>query len=186
MRKSKMSTSLAQTHMVVTMPSMPLEKMTSLLLSSNFIQSTWFCQPEVTAWGTDHFAWAYLWFSQIHCKLNFIEQYWGAVKFHYCSFRNRLTSVEEMEIRIRVLECLNSVPLLQIRWWAFYFNLSIWTRLSIKNRYANRSVRFMDGYAKGLTGANAVWASRKYWGHQVLPPNIMDEVKHQFQMHRKV
>ena len=50
-----------------------------------------------------------------------IELYWGAVKFHYCGFCNRLTSVEEMEIRIQVLECLNSVPLLQIRWWAFLF-----------------------------------------------------------------
>ena len=35
----------------------------------------------------------------------------------------------------------------------------------------------MDGYAKGLTGADAVWASRKYQGHRALPPNILDEVK---------
>jgi len=35
----------------------------------------------------------------------------------------------------------------------------------------------MDGYQNGLTGAEAVWAMRKYRGHRTLPPSIMDEVK---------
>ena len=48
------------------------------------------------------------------CKLNFIEQYWGAVKFHYCSFHNKPTTIEEMEKWM--LECLDNIPLLHIQW----------------------------------------------------------------------
>ena len=40
------------------------------------------------------------------------------------------------------------------------------------SRYANRSARFIDGYRKGLTGAEAAWANRKYHGHRTLPPDI--------------
>jgi hypothetical protein len=49
-------------------------------------------------------------YPKYHCELNFIEQYWGAVKFRYRSFCNKPTTIEEMEKR--VLECLS---LLQIR-----------------------------------------------------------------------
>ncbi|KIJ53938.1 hypothetical protein M422DRAFT_154139, partial [Sphaerobolus stellatus SS14] len=41
--------------------------------------------------------------------------------------------------------------------------------------YANRSAKFMDAYIKGLTGAQAAWAARKYHGHRVLPKNIMKQ-----------
>src|SRR5271156_4318844 len=30
----------------------------------------------------------------------------------------------------------------------------------------------MDAYRKGLNGPQAIWANRKYHGHQVLPDNI--------------
>ncbi|KAF8510735.1 hypothetical protein BU17DRAFT_55167, partial [Hysterangium stoloniferum] len=33
--------------------------------------------------------------------------------------------------------------------------------------------RFIDAYSKGLNGAQAVWANRKYHGHQVLLDNIL-------------
>jgi len=56
-------------------------------------------------------------------------------------------------------------------------SLSLFSHILNNFRYANRAVWFMDGYAKGLTGANAVWANWKYRGHCVLPPNILDEVK---------
>jgi hypothetical protein len=48
---------------------------------------------------------------------------------------------------------------------------------NFKYRYANRSARFIDAYSKGLTGADAVWANRKYHGHRILPASILAEVK---------
>ncbi|KAJ7722555.1 hypothetical protein DFH07DRAFT_759919, partial [Mycena maculata] len=40
-------------------------------------------------------------------------------------------------------------------------------------RFSTRSDRFMDAYRKGLSGDQAVWAGKRYRGHQVLPKNIM-------------
>ena len=46
-----------------------------------------------------------------HCKLNFIEQYWGAAKFHYQS-TSKTSDINEMEQN--VLGCLEKIPQLQI------------------------------------------------------------------------
>ncbi|KIJ32940.1 hypothetical protein M422DRAFT_265122 [Sphaerobolus stellatus SS14] len=63
------------------------------------------------------------------------------------------------EMQTNVIAALDSVPLIQIQ------------------RYANRSAKFMDAYIKGLTGAQAAWAARKYGGHHVLPENIFKELE---------
>ncbi|KAG1788587.1 uncharacterized protein HD556DRAFT_1245020 [Suillus plorans] len=42
------------------------------------------------------------------------------------------------------------------------------------SRYANCSARFMDAYTKGLTGPQAVWATRKYHRHRVVPNSILE------------
>ena len=34
----------------------------------------------------------------------------------------------------------------------------------------------MDAYQKGLNGAQAAWASKKYHGHRVIPMGIMKEL----------
>jgi len=34
----------------------------------------------------------------------------------------------------------------------------------------------MDAYRKGLTGAQAVWANRKYHGHRTLPPEPINSI----------
>ena len=39
-------------------------------------------------------------------------------------------------------------------------------------RYANHSMQFISTYVKGLTGAEAAWASQKCHGHHTLPPHI--------------
>ncbi|KAJ7150702.1 hypothetical protein C8R46DRAFT_914613, partial [Mycena filopes] len=44
-------------------------------------------------------------------------------------------------------------------------------------RFANRSMRFMDAYAKGLTGPQAAWAARKYSGHRTVPERLMDDME---------
>lgn len=41
-----------------------------------------------------------------------------------------------------------------------------------RRRFANRSARFIDSYAQGLSGAEAAWANRRYHGHRTLPPEM--------------
>ncbi|KAG1795208.1 uncharacterized protein HD556DRAFT_1235891 [Suillus plorans] len=48
------------------------------------------------------------------------------------------------------------------------------TSNGVVSRYANHSARFMDAYTKGLTGPQAVWATRKYHGHRVIPNSILE------------
>lgn len=50
------------------------------------------------------------------------------------------------------------------------------SQLTITFRFATRARRFVDAYAKGLDGKEAVWATKKYKGHRVLPNSIMQEL----------
>jgi hypothetical protein len=76
-----------------------------------------FCQPDfkmqksrleefITSHG--HICDFYL---KYHCELNFIEQYWGAAKFHY---RNTTWTTNIIEMEENMIACLDDVPLLQI------------------------------------------------------------------------
>ena len=44
-------------------------------------------------------------------------------------------------------------------------------------RYANRSARFIHAYEEGLTGAQAVWANKRYHSHRTLLSDMIREVK---------
>ncbi|KAF8834330.1 hypothetical protein BDN67DRAFT_1048611 [Paxillus ammoniavirescens] len=48
--------------------------------------------------------------------------------------------------------------------------------LMTMQRFAIRSRHFIDAYHKGLNGAQAAWAARKYQGHRVLPSTLMADL----------
>ncbi|KAJ7301115.1 hypothetical protein DFH08DRAFT_644114, partial [Mycena albidolilacea] len=77
---------------------------------------------------------------------------WGFAKRIYRMFPS---SSKEEDLERNMNAALDAVPIKTMR------------------KFARRSDRFMDAYRKGLDGIQAVWASKRYRGHRVLPKNIM-------------
>ena len=93
---------------------------------------------------------------KFHCELNPIEQCWGKAKREYRMYPPS-SLLKDLEENVR--RSLDSVELVTIR------------------RFFTRVRRFMDGYRYGLTGKAAAYAAKKYRGHRVLPPTILQELE---------
>ncbi|KIJ30500.1 hypothetical protein M422DRAFT_187082, partial [Sphaerobolus stellatus SS14] len=92
-------------------------------------------------------------YPKFHCEVNFIEQTWESAKAHY---RIQPLTQNKAQMEQNIWESLDQVDIIKMRC------------------FANQSARFLDAYQKGLNGAQAMWANRKYHGHRVLPEKIME------------
>ncbi|KAF9048075.1 hypothetical protein BDZ89DRAFT_941483 [Hymenopellis radicata] len=104
-----------------------------------------------------------IFFPKYHPELNFIEQCWGYAKRIYRMYPE---SSKESDLQANLLAALEAVPIESMR--RQYSNFC---------RFATRSSRFADAYFKGLNGADAAWANKKYRGHRTIPPHFMDDLK---------
>jgi hypothetical protein len=89
-------------------------------------------------------------YPKFHCECNFIERYWGFVKWN----TRELCSYNYADLLRNIPEVLDSVSFLTIR------------------KFARKSWRYMDAYKKGLKGRTAEWAVNKYKSHRHLSENI--------------
>ncbi|KAF7372520.1 hypothetical protein MVEN_00113900 [Mycena venus] len=85
-----------------------------------------------------------------------LEKCWGASKRVY---RLNPVSSKEEDLERNVIQALDSVSLVVMR------------------RYANRSLRFLDAYRRGLNGRWAAYVAKEYRGHRVLPHNLFDNLR---------
>ncbi|KAJ3553043.1 hypothetical protein NP233_g12736 [Leucocoprinus birnbaumii] len=104
---------------------------------------------------------AVIFLPNFHCELNPIEPCWGHAKRVYYEYplaqaTNDLTIIKALEKNMEAAIKTVTVE-------------NIW-------KYACRAHRFLDAYHKGLSGKQAAWALRKYWGHQILPNSIMSDL----------
>ncbi|KZT64015.1 hypothetical protein DAEQUDRAFT_733158 [Daedalea quercina L-15889] len=109
---------------------------------------------------------------RFHCELNPIEQCWGFTKRKY---REYPPSSLEADLERNVVSALSTIMIELIRRIAAPVPL---TRTQT-GRFFICTQRFMDAYRKGLTGKQALWATKKYHGHRVLPESILAELDEQ-------
>lgn len=94
-----------------------------------------------------------LFLPKYHCELNPIEQCWGYAKKRY---REMPHTNKESVMEKYVVDAINSVPIESIR------------------KFAARAQRFVDAYASGKRGPQAInWATKEFWSHRQTPAHIL-------------
>lgn len=93
-------------------------------------------------------------YPKYHCKLNFIKQYCGVAKTHYC-IAPWATTAHKMEATVR--KSLDNVLLPHIQRWVVMFCPISLTHFL---RFANRAACLISAYKEGLLGTQAVWANK--------------------------
>jgi hypothetical protein len=115
-----------------------------------------------------------------YCELSFIEQCLGHSKQVY---RQYPVSKKEEDLEKNLISVLESVPMATMQQWVSFTMVhphgiwGLWNLISLINRYAQQSCKFMHAYYHGLNGKQAAWASKKYRGHRVLPESLMNDLE---------
>lgn len=114
-------------------------------------------------------------YPKYHCKLNFIEQYWGAMKLIYRSTA-KTRDMKKMEENVKI--SLDDMYIVQIQQWASFSSDSDMPLIILSPiSYANHAGWFISTYGQGLSGPEAAWANQKYHGHWTLPPEMATKLK---------
>ncbi|KAF7332384.1 hypothetical protein MKEN_00120200 [Mycena kentingensis (nom. inval.)] len=105
-----------------------------------------------------------LFLPRFHPELNPIEMVWGFAKRIY---RENPESSKDEVMEKNALAALEAVPLTTIR------------------RFVIRAMRYADAYRNGLNGAEIAWATRKYKGHRILPPEFRAALEEEYKEAQK-
>jgi transposase len=117
-----------------------------------------------------------LFLPKFHCELNPLEMVWGRSKFWY---RLNPPSTKEEDLQANMIESLEKVTIGEMRRYLAQLShgFNLFSFDSHFSRYSRRSRRFTDAYHHGLTGRQAIWASKIYRGHRSMPTTLMEDME---------
>ncbi len=119
-----------------------------LAAQSDFVEQRSLVEEEFEANGN------YLFLPKFHCEFNFLELYWGALKYNCrehcdCSFAKLLPTI--------------------------YKAMDILLLTSIR-RYAPKCWRYMDAYRSGLSFDQVEWAVKEQRSHRRINMSLINKV----------